>query len=254
MRDHPCLELPLPVTSSARWRVFAALGLLAAGGCADVNSSRVRRPQGATAPVPATVVPRSSARSGESKDASCVQTSHGCIALNPDVSQQTIAQTICVAGYTKPVRPATRFTQGVKAKLLRQAGADESQMSHFELDHIVPLALGGHPRKLSNLTLQPWDGEHGAYDETRMLRDVHFGCHHRISHPCPRRTQKTLIGVRSAATIELDIIGKPVATSAPARAAGTSQAIVSASGGRTLRYPRSWHRPSSCPTRALHSS
>lgn len=50
----------------------------------------------------------------------------------------------------------------VKAALLREAGIDESQKGDFELDHIVPLALGGHPRKLSNLALQPWEGEHGA--------------------------------------------------------------------------------------------
>ena len=35
-------------------------------------------------------------------------------------------------------------------------------MPDFELDHIVPLALGGHPRKPANLALQPWGGEHGA--------------------------------------------------------------------------------------------
>jgi hypothetical protein len=36
-------------------------------------------------------------------------------------------------------------------------------MSDYELDHIVPLTLGGHPRKLANLALQPWEGERGAW-------------------------------------------------------------------------------------------
>jgi hypothetical protein len=35
-------------------------------------------------------------------------------ALNPDVTQDTIGQTICVPGYAKNVRPASRFTNGVK--------------------------------------------------------------------------------------------------------------------------------------------
>lgn len=42
--------------------------------------------------------------------------------LNPDVTQATILQTICVAGYTASVRPSTSFTNGVKQKLLRELG------------------------------------------------------------------------------------------------------------------------------------
>jgi len=75
------------------------------------------------------------------------------MALNPDVHQDTIANTICVPGYTKTVRPATSYTNGVKRKLLREAGIDESHMPEYELDHIVPLGLGGHPRSLDNLML-----------------------------------------------------------------------------------------------------
>jgi hypothetical protein len=96
------------------------------------------------------------------KDGPCIKTTHGCIALNPDVDEETVAATICVSGYTKAVRPASSYTNGVKRKLMREAGIDPARMGDYELDHIVPLALGGHPRKLSNLMLQPWEGEHGA--------------------------------------------------------------------------------------------
>ncbi len=78
-------------------------------------------------------------------------------ALNPDVSQGTIAQTICVPGYTKSVRPATSYTNGVKVLLLKRAGLDPSTASDYELDHVIPLALGGHPRNTDNLQLQPWE-------------------------------------------------------------------------------------------------
>jgi hypothetical protein len=78
------------------------------------------------------------------------------------VDEDTIYGTICVSGYTKFVRPATSYTSGVKKKLMREAGIDAERIGDYELDHIVPLALGGHPRKLSNLMLQPWEGEHGA--------------------------------------------------------------------------------------------
>ena len=48
------------------------------------------------------------------------------------------------------------YTNGVKLKLLQTAGQDPSSAGEYELDHIVPLALGGHPRALDNLQLQPW--------------------------------------------------------------------------------------------------
>ncbi len=96
------------------------------------------------------------------KDGPCIKTTHGCIALNPDVDESTIDVTICVSGYTKTVRPATSYTNGVKRKLMRDAGIDAARIGDFELDHIVPLALGGHPRTLSNLMLQPWEGVRGA--------------------------------------------------------------------------------------------
>ena len=37
-----------------------------------------------------------------------------------------------------------------------------SDASSYELDHFIPLALGGDPRAPENLWLQPWDGEWGA--------------------------------------------------------------------------------------------
>jgi len=43
-------------------------------------------------------------------------------------------------------------------------------MADYELDHIVPLALGGHPRKLSNLQLQPWHGADSATDKDGLER------------------------------------------------------------------------------------
>jgi hypothetical protein len=74
-------------------------------------------------------------------------------ALNPDVTQDTIQQTICVPGYTKTVRPSTTYTNGVKFKLMREEGIAEDRVHELALDHIIALALGGHPRSLDNLQL-----------------------------------------------------------------------------------------------------
>lgn len=90
--------------------------------------------------------------------------------LNPDVRPDTIDQTICVPGYTASVRPATSYTNGVKAKLLRDTGTDAANASKYELDHVVPLAVGGHPRNIKNLMLQPWDGQDGAKKKDRLER------------------------------------------------------------------------------------
>ena len=91
-------------------------------------------------------------------------------ALNPDVRQETIGQTICVPGYSASVRPSTTYTNGVKAKLLRERDLPQAAAPQYELDHRVPLALGGHPRNLRNLELQPWDGEDSAKQKDRLER------------------------------------------------------------------------------------
>jgi hypothetical protein len=90
------------------------------------------------------------------------------LALNPDVHNDSINETICVAGYTKTVRPSTSYTNGVKRLLLSRAGLSYEDKADYELDHIIPLALGGHPRSLTNLMLQPWDGEDGAKRKDKL--------------------------------------------------------------------------------------
>jgi len=145
-----------------RW--IAGLVLLPAiVGCAGTRgpvTAPHAAPASAPAPAPAVIA----------ADLPCVQTGHGCIPLNPDVTQHTVKQTICVPGYTATVRPSSSYSNGVKAKLLREHGIDVSMMRYYELDHIVPLALGGHPRKPGNLSLQPWDGEHGAIRKDQLER------------------------------------------------------------------------------------
>ena len=90
--------------------------------------------------------------------------------LNADVRQDTISSTICVAGYTASIRPSSSYTQGVKFKLMQAQSIPRADASGYELDHRIPLALGGHPRALANLMLQPWDGERGAKKKDRLER------------------------------------------------------------------------------------
>jgi len=135
----------------------------------------------AAGPAPAATVPPFRTAAENPKDGPCIQTTHGCIALNPDVDEDTIHKTICVSGYTKTVRPATSYTNEVKRKLMREAGIDPTRIGEYELDHIVPLALGGHPRKPSNLMVQPRDGPHGAHMKDILEERLHqIVCHDRF--------------------------------------------------------------------------
>jgi hypothetical protein len=106
-------------------------------------------------------------------NAPCISTSHGCIALNRDVTSATAKQTICVAGYSKRIRPPSHDTEQIKVRLLRAASIEPSRISDFELDHIIPLSLGGHPRDLTNLELQSWAGERGARRKDALERRLH---------------------------------------------------------------------------------
>lgn len=89
--------------------------------------------------------------------------------LNRDVTQDTVRETICTPGYTKTVRPSTNFTNGIKKKLMREASLDfDTKKGDFELDHIVSLSIGGHPRNLKNFALQRWEGVDGAKKKDRL--------------------------------------------------------------------------------------
>jgi hypothetical protein len=89
--------------------------------------------------------------------------------LNQDVSQATLSETICTPGYTRSVRPSSSYTNGIKKRLMRVDGLDfDTDKSQFELDHVVPLALGGHPRNINNLVLQKWEGSNGAKRKDRL--------------------------------------------------------------------------------------
>ena len=77
-------------------------------------------------------------------------------ALNPDVRQETIQQTICVSGYTASARPSTSYTNGVKAKLLRETGRPPTAASDYELDHRVPRShWAGTPEALRTSSFSP---------------------------------------------------------------------------------------------------
>lgn len=77
--------------------------------------------------------------------------------INPTVTQDNVTETICRVGWTKTVRPPASFTNPIKIELIRKEELPEEALVDFQLDHRIPLALGGAPTDRRNFQLQPWD-------------------------------------------------------------------------------------------------
>jgi len=92
-------------------------------------------------------------------------------ALNPAVTQETIASTICVPGWTKTVRAGSGHARRLKMRLLGVIGREEADRAGYQLDHVVPLTLGGDPHAEANTMLQPIAA---AYRKDRLERKL--GC------------------------------------------------------------------------------
>jgi hypothetical protein len=92
--------------------------------------------------------------------------------FNADVTQANVTTTICVSGWTATVRPPTSYTQALKRAMLVRVGVNPSEGFAYELDHFVPLAIGGHPRSEDNLWLQRWEGEWNARVKDRLERKL----------------------------------------------------------------------------------
>jgi hypothetical protein len=103
-------------------------------------------------------------------------------AINTAVGQGNIESTICVRGWTRTVRPSYEWSNSMKHRLLRQEGLPSSMIHAYELDHLVPLELGGAPADPRNLWLQPWNGGWSAHAKDDLENQLnHLVCSHRLS-------------------------------------------------------------------------
>lgn len=81
-------------------------------------------------------------------------------AINPGVTQENLAQTICVRGWTATIRPPVEYTTSLKIAQIADYGLPGS-LRLYEEDHLIPLELGGHPTDPANLWPQQWDRPDG---------------------------------------------------------------------------------------------
>jgi hypothetical protein len=78
-------------------------------------------------------------------------------AVNPNVTQATIGQTICRRGWTATIRPPATYTDALKRQQLQafarqHQGDPEWSVAGTEEDHRLSLDLGGAPSDPMNLS------------------------------------------------------------------------------------------------------
>lgn len=92
-------------------------------------------------------------------------------ALDRKITQGSIAETICVPGWTATVRPPTSYTNRLKAQQMR-AEHLPGNARDYEEDHLVPLCVGGSPRDRHNLWPQPRSGQWTATFKDQLEASV----------------------------------------------------------------------------------
>ncbi len=92
--------------------------------------------------------------------------------IDPTVTEENVQSTICVAGYTETVRPPERITHRLKLQIMAAYGR-RGDSREYELDHFIPLELGGCPDCLTNLWPEPYDPSLGAKQKDRVENHLH---------------------------------------------------------------------------------
>jgi hypothetical protein len=90
----------------------------------------------------------------------------------PAVTQDDIYTTICVSGYASSVRPPVSVTEPIKIQLMH-AYSFSDPLSDYELDHLIPLELGGAPDDIKNLWPEPYYTAPNAHDKDRFENYLH---------------------------------------------------------------------------------
>ena len=96
-------------------------------------------------------------------------------AIDPRVTQRNIGNTICRRGYTATVRPPFEYTNAMKHRLMRIYGVRGS-IHDYELDHLIPLELGGCPDCEANL----WPQSRNVFPGAREKDEVEDYLHHQV--------------------------------------------------------------------------
>lgn len=93
-------------------------------------------------------------------------------AVDQQVTQSNIRQTICMSGYSTSVRPQVAVTNTIKSEQMAAYGDSDSK-ANYELDHLISLELGGCPDCVANLWPQPYNGNLNAHQKDTVENYLH---------------------------------------------------------------------------------
>ncbi len=85
-------------------------------------------------------------------------------AVDPTITQANIGDTICRPGYARSARPPYSVTGPLKRQLMQTEHPGEP-LADYELDHLIPISIGGAPFDRRDLWLQPRRGQANAGDK-----------------------------------------------------------------------------------------
>jgi hypothetical protein len=110
-------------------------------------------------------------------------------ATDPAVTQANIITTVCRPGYSRAVRPPYAITDPFKRRPMDVQHPGE-RMADYELDHLIPISLGGAPFDTRDLWLQPRHGQANAAQKNALAYILwRLVCEHRM----PLRTAQRAI-------------------------------------------------------------
>lgn len=92
-------------------------------------------------------------------------------ALNPNVTQKNIGNTICRPNWTKTIRPPSSVM--LKQKKAAAALLEVQDINSGEWDHFISLELGGAPNSPDNLWFQPYLPKPGAREKDVVESYLH---------------------------------------------------------------------------------
>ncbi len=151
-------------------------------------------------------------------------------AVNADVTQADIAQTICLSGWTSTVRPSSSVTTSLKVRQLATGYSDNGDTStaDYEEDHLISLELGGAPAAEANLWPEPYNVTEGARVKDGLENKLHaLVCAGSIS----LATAQTAIATNWWSAYQLYVTGATAPAPAPAAPAPAHPAAPAPAGG-----------------------
>jgi hypothetical protein len=96
-------------------------------------------------------------------------------ATDPEVTEANIKESICKVTHftwTEGHMPPASFLENIEREQLKQYGYSDPNMKHYQMDHLIPLSLGGNPTDPKNIWPQvlvtKWSARRKDYLEQVM--------------------------------------------------------------------------------------